>query len=293
MPDDMTPASSTARDYNSNPFSLIWAGFKALAPNIKALILIVLASAGLIFVLLIPGLVVLLVAAGNKSAILGFIGAVLILVAIVAAIVVGVRLLAASYLLYLANSKGEAHHFRHFYVHGKPFAWRLVGLNILLGIMISFGFLVFIVPGLVFLYWFSLSPYILIERDCTIKEALSGSRALVRGHGWEMYGLFGAFQLVSLLQYIPIAGFIITTMLAFSTNTTYALRYRQLLELPPGHKSPVQVWNYITTILGPIALVFIIGVSTENVEHNLKNLPKATPASTTIQVATPTPVPTT
>ncbi len=80
-----------------------------------------------------------------------------------------------------------------------PVIGPLVVAGILAGIAIGIGLLLLIVPGLFLLtIWAVLAPVIVIER----KDAMSSfgrSRELVRGHGWQV---FGVIVILFLLQFL-------------------------------------------------------------------------------------------
>jgi hypothetical protein len=66
---------------------------------------------------------------------------------------------------------------------------RIVLAGILLGIAIGVGFLLLIVPGLVVLtLWIFVIPAIVLENR-GIGEAFGRSRELVRGNGWNVFGV--------------------------------------------------------------------------------------------------------
>jgi hypothetical protein len=71
----------------------------------------------------------------------------------------------------------------------SPFIWPLIAGGFLYGVMVVVGLVLLIVPGLVFLTWFSLyAPSIVIERR-GIFDAFTRSRELVRGNGWRVFGV--------------------------------------------------------------------------------------------------------
>jgi hypothetical protein len=80
-----------------------------------------------------------------------------------------------------------------------PVIGPLVVAGILAGIAIGIGLLLLIVPGLFLLtIWAVLAPVIVVER----KDAMSSfgrSRELVRGHGWQV---FGVIVILFLLQFL-------------------------------------------------------------------------------------------
>jgi hypothetical protein len=71
--------------------------------------------------------------------------------------------------------------------------------GILAGIATGIGFLLLIVPGLVLLtIWAVIAPVIVIER-ASATDAFGRSRELVRGNGWQV---FGVIVVVYLLQFV-------------------------------------------------------------------------------------------
>jgi hypothetical protein len=65
----------------------------------------------------------------------------------------------------------------------------LIGAGLLAGIGIGIGFILLIVPGLFLLtIWAVLAPSIVVERK-GVFDAFGRSRALVSGHGWQVFGV--------------------------------------------------------------------------------------------------------
>jgi hypothetical protein len=95
-----------------------------------------------------------------------------------------------------------------------PVVGPLIGAGILAGIAIGIGFILIIVPGLFLLtIWAVLAPVIVIER-AGIFDAFGRSRALVRGHGWQV---FGVIVVLFLLQ-IVLGAIVQTLLLAISDS---------------------------------------------------------------------------
>ena len=70
-----------------------------------------------------------------------------------------------------------------------PVLNRIVIAGILLGLAIGLGFLLFIVPGLIVLtFWIFVIPAIVLENR-GIGESFGRSLQLVRGHGWQVFGV--------------------------------------------------------------------------------------------------------
>ena len=67
--------------------------------------------------------------------------------------------------------------------------WTLILADIALVFVVAFGFLLLIVPGIIFLAWYSLiAPVIEIER-LGVRAAFRRSRELVRPHLWRVIGI--------------------------------------------------------------------------------------------------------
>lgn len=70
-----------------------------------------------------------------------------------------------------------------------PVILPLIGAGILAGIAIGIGFLLLIVPGLILVtIWAVIAPVIVVER-CGVFDAFGRSRELVRGNGWQVFGV--------------------------------------------------------------------------------------------------------
>jgi hypothetical protein len=78
-----------------------------------------------------------------------------------------------------------------------PFVLPLIGAGILSGLAIGIGFLLLIVPGLILLtIWAVIAPVIVIERSGVI-AAFGRSRELVRGNGWNVFGVIVCVFLIA------------------------------------------------------------------------------------------------
>jgi hypothetical protein len=68
--------------------------------------------------------------------------------------------------------------------------------GLLAGLGIALGFVLLIVPGLILLtIWSVIAPVIVLERAGVI-EAFGRSRELVRGHGWQVFGVIVSVFLI-------------------------------------------------------------------------------------------------
>ncbi len=70
-----------------------------------------------------------------------------------------------------------------------PVVLPLIGVGILAGIAVGIGFLFFVIPGLILVtIWAVIAPAIVVEHT-GVFEAFGRSRELVRGNGWQVFGV--------------------------------------------------------------------------------------------------------
>jgi hypothetical protein len=82
-----------------------------------------------------------------------------------------------------------------------PYLATLSVVAFLYNLLVGLGFVLLIIPGLVFLTWWALVvPVVVLERT-GIGESFSRSRTLVRGRGWTV---FGTLFMVGILMLVPI-----------------------------------------------------------------------------------------
>ncbi len=91
-----------------------------------------------------------------------------------------------------------------------PIVLPLIGLSILLAIGVGIGFILIIVPGLFLLtIWSVAAPSLVIERK-GVFAAFGRSRELVRGHGWQVFGVilvvFGLSIVIAIVVAILASG---------------------------------------------------------------------------------------
>jgi len=71
----------------------------------------------------------------------------------------------------------------------EPVFWPLVGVSILFGIAVGIGFVLLIIPGLILMViWSVVAPVTVLERP-GVFAAFGRSRELVRGNGWNVFGV--------------------------------------------------------------------------------------------------------
>lgn len=129
----------------------------------------------------------------------------------------------------------------------------LVWTAIIVGLGVFLGSLLFLVPGLILLTQWAVAAPVVVCEVRTAPEAIRRSRELVRGHGWQVFGVLLVTLLVVLVAsatfaaiaaggskvVIAIAGLLARTLTAPFFALASAVLYLELLQLrgealPPG-----------------------------------------------------------
>jgi hypothetical protein len=67
--------------------------------------------------------------------------------------------------------------------------WNAVLAGLIKGIIIFFGFIMLIVPGIIFACRLAFVQYLIIDEKMEAMEALKVSWAMTKGHGWTVFGM--------------------------------------------------------------------------------------------------------
>ena len=81
----------------------------------------------------------------------------------------------------------------------------LLWTAILVGLGVFFGFLAFLIPGLVLLTWWAVAAPVVVCEVRTPTEAIRRSRGLVRGHGWQVFSVLLVTFLIVLVADLLLA----------------------------------------------------------------------------------------
>ena len=99
-----------------------------------------------------------------------------------------------------------------------PYFW----VVFLKSIIILGGFLLFIIPGIIFSIWFSLAEYAFVFDDKKGMQALWRSKELVQGYWWPVFGrLLALFLLAVFVSCIHNVGFLINFVLVLPFGIIY------------------------------------------------------------------------
>ncbi|MHC4172192.1 MAG: hypothetical protein ACYST5_04525 [Planctomycetota bacterium] len=109
--------------------------------------------------------------------------------------------------------------------------WRYVGAAILYALIILGGFILLIIPGIIWSVKYSLCFYFVIDKGLGPVQAIKASGRTTMGAKWELFGFFILCSLINLLGLLClIVGIFATYPTVIVAN---ALVYRQLLAQTP------------------------------------------------------------
>lgn len=251
------PAPAQAAGYESNPFKLFGASWAAVKLNLGTWIVTWLITAAvLIAITLIPLTAISLATKDDSGSGLAIAG-VAWLVSIIIGLLVYSRFAGLVVNLMVQSVRGTKLGFKQALDAGKPYGWKLIGFFILYSIAVTIGYIFFIIPGIIFMIWFSMGAFVIVDEKRGVIEAFSRSKELVKGRFWEVFGVIGVFQIISVLAIIPILGWIAALVLTVAYAAASAVRYTQLKEFKDGNKPlpKVSSANFAAAALFVVGLV--------------------------------------
>jgi ABC-type multidrug transport system fused ATPase/permease subunit len=96
----------------------------------------------------------------------------------------------------------------------RPHVAPLLGAGVLAGLGVALGLILLIVPGLILLTWWRLIvPVIVLERVAAM-DSFGRSRALVRGNGWNVFGVIVLTVLI-LLAFVIVFAILAAVLLSW------------------------------------------------------------------------------
>lgn len=118
-------------------------------------------------------------------------------------------------------------------------SWKNLGRFVILSALVFLatlgGFMLLIIPGIIFTIWFSFSEFVFVDQDMKVKESMSESRKLVKGRFWSILGRFVIFWLFGIavgvvLSLIPYhIGSIVNTLIGALFVLPAYLLYQELV----------------------------------------------------------------
>jgi len=130
------------------------------------------------------GLLLAGVTRANPFASMGL-GLVLMVVALIAFIYVGIWSSVAE--LFAIKDHQENIGFKEAFMRARPHLGAFFATCLLAGLAIMGGFILLVIPGVIFMLWFSQSAYVVINENLSGTQALSKSKSYVKGRMWEVF----------------------------------------------------------------------------------------------------------
>lgn len=115
----------------------------------------------------------------------------------------------------------------------QPMWWRMFLLQLLVGLTVLGGFILLIVPGILFALRLSLASYYLVDKNCGVMEAYKASWDATKGNLGKIWGLVGV-NFVFLLLCIVLIGVYFIIMYSAS----FALLYEYINKHLPAASQP-------------------------------------------------------
>ncbi len=135
-----------------------------------------------------------------------FLGSSLILV--VASMLMSSLVAMALIVLVIKTEKGEKATFNDGLEGIKKFFFRFIGVEALTFLAVLGGFVLLIIPGIIFGIWFFASTYVLIDQNKQVKESMTISKGLVKGYTTEVFTRFFAAAVFSLIVSVAVSLFL-------------------------------------------------------------------------------------
>jgi hypothetical protein len=165
---------------------------------------------------------------GSKESFTGFSPFLLVLFGVIIIITIIIQIWSQVSLIYAIKDSKESIGIKESYKRALskivPFFW----ISFLAGIIVLTGLILFIVPGIIFILWFSFSTFILIDEDLRGTKALYKSREYVQG---KMGSIFWCFLSIGLIMFFVmfflsfVFGSLATPIVSFFINPFVAVYY--------------------------------------------------------------------
>ncbi|MDF1573767.1 MAG: hypothetical protein P1P86_01065 [Bacteroidales bacterium] len=142
--------------------------------------------------------------------------------------------------VFLKAVRGERIEVRDIFVVFQRNYWNAVIANIVVGIIVGLGIVMLIVPGIIFACRLAFVPYLVVDREMDVMDALRVSWDLTRGYGWQIFfmGLL-AIPIVILGLVCLFVGVFVSVMWI---SAAFAVMYHtiELKDGIPDSRYPVQ-----------------------------------------------------
>jgi uncharacterized membrane protein len=130
--------------------------------------------------------------------------------------------------VFLKGVRGEKIEVQDMFAVFRKNFWNAVGANVVVGLIVGFGLLMLIVPGIIFAVRLAFVPYLVMDQEMELTEALSKSWEMTKGYGWHIFFMgFIAFWVILLGLLAFFFGVIIS---AIWISAAFAAMYQAVVE---------------------------------------------------------------
>lgn len=124
-------------------------------------------------------------------------------IALLALIYIG--LWATVALLFAIKDQAEGIGWKEAFKRSRNKIWIFFGTSLLTGLAVFGGFILLIIPGVIFAFWFSQSPYIVVEENLGNTSALKRSKYYIKGRIGQFFGKSFHIGIITFGLYIGLA----------------------------------------------------------------------------------------
>jgi uncharacterized membrane protein len=89
--------------------------------------------------------------------------------------------------VFLKAVRGERIEVRDIFITFQRNYWNVIIANVVVGIIIGLGIVMLIVPGIIFACRLAFVPYLVVDREMDVMDALRVSWDMTRGYGWQIF----------------------------------------------------------------------------------------------------------
>lgn len=186
----------------SQIFNEAWAIYKRRIKTLIAITLIPTLAYLLFIALFVGGGAVALKFLKLDIVALGIFGLILGLAAIIFIIYLSVWGAVAE--IYAIKDQAENIGWKEAYKRSRHKINPFFSTNLLAGLAVVGGFILLIIPGIIFALWFSQASYVVVEEDLANTAALKRSKYYVKGRWGEVFGKFFYIGVISIGIYLAV-----------------------------------------------------------------------------------------
>lgn len=101
--------------------------------------------------------------------------------------------------VFLKAVRGERIEIRDMFVVFQKNYWNAVIANVVVGIIVGLGIVMLIVPGIIFACRLAFVPFLVVDREMDVMDALRVSWDMTRGYGWQIFlmGILAFFVVIA------------------------------------------------------------------------------------------------